>query len=104
MGKLKKTPVEPTELRNAKEFTKGNLMLASESNDNQMVRLAQNEINFGRFVALQEILDKIESVTENDILELAQSLLQRNKLALTILGPVSDKKSYEDLINNKADE
>ena len=99
MRKLKKTPVQPTELRNAKEFTKGNLMLASESNDNQMVRLAQNEINFGRFIPLQEILDKIESVPENDILELAENMFQRKKLALTMLGPISDKKVYEDLIN-----
>ncbi|MBW1836367.1 MAG: insulinase family protein [Deltaproteobacteria bacterium] len=98
MLKLKKKPVEPDELRHAKEFTKGGLLLASESVDNQMFRLAQNEIHLGYNIPLNEIVDKIESVTEEEILHLAEHLFQRNGLALTLLGPLTDKKSFEDII------
>ena len=98
MLKLKKKPVEPDELRHAKEFTKGGLLLASESVDNQMFRLAQNEIHLGYNIPLNEIVDKIESVTEEEILDLAEHLFQRNGLALTLLGPLTDKKSFEDII------
>lgn len=96
--KIKNTRVDSTELRYAKEFTKGNLMLASESNDNQMVRMAQNETHFGRFVPLEEVLKKVEDVSEDDILELAQSLFQNNRFALTVLGPVTDKHAFNDIL------
>ena len=96
--KLKEMRVGSNELIKAKEFTKGNLLLASESNDNQMVRLAQNETHFGRFIPLQEVVDKVEAVTADEILELAESLLQDNRFALTMLGPVSDKEAYNDIL------
>jgi predicted Zn-dependent peptidase len=98
MNKLKKKPVEPDELRHAKEFTKGGLLLASESVDNQMFRLAQNEIHLGYNIPLNEIVDKIESVTEEEILDLAEHLFQSDGFALTLLGPLKDKKSFEDII------
>ncbi len=98
MRKIKETRVSSTELHNAKEFTKGSLMLASESNDTQMVRLAQSEIHFGHYTPLQEVVDNIESVTKDEIIDLAKSLFQTKELALTILGPVTDKKSFENLL------
>ena len=99
LRKLKTTPVDPSELRGAKEFLKGNLLMASESVDNQMVRVAQNEIHFGRYVPLHEVLDHIESVTQENILELAQTLFQNNHLVLTMLGPAKDKGAYESILN-----
>ncbi len=95
---LKEMRVDPNELRNAKEFTKGGLMLASESNDNQMVRLAQTETHFGRYIPLEEIVNSIESVTEDQIIELAQSLFQKSRFALTMLGPVPDGKAFDEIL------
>ena len=95
---LKEMRVDSNELRNAKEFTKGNLMLASESNDNQMVRLAQTETHFGRYIPLKEIVNSIESVTEEQIIELAQSLFQKSRFALTMLGPVTDGKAFDEIL------
>ncbi len=96
--KLKEIRIGSDELTKAKEFTKGNLLLSSENNDNQMVRLAQNETHFGRFIPLQEVVDKVEAVTADEILELAESLFQDNRFALTMLGPVSDKDAYNDIL------
>jgi predicted Zn-dependent peptidase len=98
ISKLKKTRVDTDELRYAKEFTKGNLMIASENNDNQMVRMAQNETHFGRYIPLEEIINNIEAVTENDIIELAESLFQTNRFALTVLGPVTDKHVFDNIL------
>jgi predicted Zn-dependent peptidase len=100
IDRLKSSQVSPDELTKAKEFTKGNLLLASESNDNQMVRIAQNDTHFGRFIPLQEVLDKIEAVTADEILELAESLFQPNRFALTMLGPVDDKHAFEDILTH----
>jgi predicted Zn-dependent peptidase len=90
--------VTATELQGAVEYTKGSLLLASESNDNQMVRTAQNEIHFSRSIRLAEVMEKIESVTATEILELSNSLFEKNKMSLTLLGPVKDKKPFEDIL------
>jgi len=96
--KIKEMRVDASELHYAKEFTKGNLMLASESNDNQMVRMAQNETHFGRYVPLEEIINNIDAVTEDDILQLAEDLFQDNRFSVTILGPVDDKHLLDDIL------
>lgn len=98
MGKLKAFPVLPGELQDAKEFTKGNMLLASESTDNQMVRLAQGEINFGRYIPLEEVVDHIERVTAEEIQTLAATLFQDDKLVLTVLGPLSGVGPFQDAI------
>ncbi len=63
-----------------------------------MVRLAQNEINFGRQVPLQEVVDHVESASEDDIIDLAASLFREDQLALTTLGPITDEKPFEKLL------
>jgi len=86
--KLKTKRVKSSELKGAMEYTKGSLMLAAESVDNHMVRNAQNEMHFGRDIVLQEIIENIEAVTADDILELANELIDPDKMTYTLLGPV----------------
>ncbi len=90
MRRLKREPVDSAELDAAREYTKGNLLLAAESNDNQMVRLAQNEMHFGRHIPLEEVLERIDRVGAEDIRALAAELFADRRLALTALGPVPD--------------
>ena len=96
--KLKNDAVAAAELQGAKEYTKGSLLLASESNDNQMVRGAQNEIIFNRDIPLKEVIDKVESVTTTEMLDLAKDLFEKEKMVLTTLGPVQDKEPFEDIL------
>ena len=98
MTRLKNERVDSAELQGAIEYTKGSLLLASENNDNHMVRNAQNEIHFNRDIPLREIIEQIESVTVEDIFELAKSLFKKNKMVLTLLGSVGEKKPFEDLL------
>ncbi len=89
LREVHRTPISAEELHNAKEYTKGNLFLAAESVDNQMVRLAQNEIHFGHFIPLESVVKKIEAVTQEDIQSLAGSLFAPEQHCLTLLGPVA---------------
>ena len=102
MRKLRTRPVEPSELENAKNFTKGNLLLASESVDNQMVRLAQNEINFGRHISMQEVVDSIDAVGIRQIMELAADLLQDDQIALTCLGPITEDAPFKQVLSRQS--
>lgn len=96
MDALRQTPVSEEELHDAKEYTKGNLFLASESTDNQMVRLAQNEIHFGHYIPLQEVIDRVEEVTSEQIRDLACDLFQPRQISLTLLGPIDHKEQLDD--------
>ncbi|MCX5881257.1 MAG: pitrilysin family protein [Deltaproteobacteria bacterium] len=95
---LKVSPVTEDELQHAKEFTKGNLLMASESNENQMARLAQGEFHFGRYTQLKEILDEIDRVTPSDIQLLAEEIFQKNQMTLTLHGPVPEASQFEQLM------
>ena len=88
MRQLKRKPVSSGELSDAKEFTKGNLCLATESVDNQMVRLAQNEIHYNDYITVQSVIDRIEAVEVEEIQELANELFKPEQASLTLLGPV----------------
>jgi predicted Zn-dependent peptidase len=95
---LKKQPVDETELLGAKEYIKGNLLLAAEVSENQMVRLAQNEMHFGRNIPLREVVENIDAVTTAGIQDLADMLLKNNQISMTILGPIPENETYEDLL------
>lgn len=98
ISRIKEHAIDSDELKDAIEYSKGCLLLASESTDNQMFRQAQNEIHFGRFVPLDEVLGEVESVKEEDILSLARNLFDSSNLAITVLGPVSGEKQFKDLL------
>ncbi len=89
--RLKRDPVSDSVLADAKAFTKGNLLMAEESPDNQMVRLAQNEYYFGRAIPIASVIDDIDAVTATDLLCLAKDLWNDGNAALTILGPGVDR-------------
>lgn len=88
LARLKHTPVSASELADAKSCTKGNLLLAAESVDNLMVRLAQNEMFFGREIAYEETIAEIDRTSASAIQELAAELFNADAMSLAILGPV----------------
>jgi predicted Zn-dependent peptidase len=101
LRKLTRRPVESAELKGAIEYTKGSLLLASESVDNQMVRIAQNEIHFQTDISLETVIQRIESVSPEDLLRLAKDLVRPDRMVLTLLGPVAtDPAAFADCLNS----
>jgi predicted Zn-dependent peptidase len=89
--------VKDVELKNAKEYLKGNVYLSSESSENTMFRLVQNELYFNRFVPIEEIIGNIEKVAVKDVIELSQRLLAEKNLSATVLGPFDDIQSIKSM-------
>jgi predicted Zn-dependent peptidase len=98
MNAICRTPITAAELQDAKEFTKGNLILATESVDNQMVRLAQNEIHFNEYIPLESVIEHIEAVTAEEIQELARTLFISEQSGVTLLGQVDDKTDFKSIV------
>jgi predicted Zn-dependent peptidase len=83
---LKEEPVSVEELRRAKDHLKGSLMLSLESTSSRMSNLARQEMYFGRFFSLDELVDSIESVEASHVQRISQTFFDPKQIALTILG------------------
>src|SRR5207253_74516 len=87
-----KHPVTPDELRRAKDQLKGSLMLSLESSTSRMSNLARQEMYFDRFYTLDELIEKIESVTAEELQGLANNFFQTDSIAVTVLGNLNGLK------------
>jgi len=87
---LQDIPVSDKELANAKDFVKSGLFLSMENMEAIMTRIARNEMNFGKYIPLEEVLDSIDRVTGEDILRLGSKVFGRQELTLAGLGPIKN--------------
>jgi predicted Zn-dependent peptidase len=78
--------VPDEELRRGKDHLKGSLMLSLESTSSRMSNLARQEMYFGRFFTLNELVESIEAVTAADVQRIAQTFFDPKQIALTVLG------------------
>src|SRR6266478_964468 len=90
--KLKSDAVSGEELRRAKDQLKGSLMLSLESSTARMSNLARQEMYFDRFYTLDELIEKIESVTAEELQGLANEFFQTDSIAVTVLGNLNGLK------------
>ncbi|HKM99621.1 MAG TPA: pitrilysin family protein [Candidatus Binataceae bacterium] len=90
--KVAREGITPEELARAKSQIKGNMLLGLEGTESRMNRLARNEIYFGREVQLEELARGIDSVTNDQIVELASSWFQPKKMAMALLGDLKGRK------------
>ncbi len=94
---LARQPIPEPELKSAKEYIKGNMYINAESNDSRMNRLAKNEFLFGRYVAFEEIEEKINRVTSEDIQKWFCGIYSADKMATMLYGPVEmESQRLED--------
>jgi predicted Zn-dependent peptidase len=95
LKKMKAETVSEEELRAAKEYLRGSIYLHAEDCDHRMMRLAKNEIHFGHYIPLEEIVSGLLQVTAAQIQDLAQELLQPENWALALLGPVEGEMGVD---------
>jgi predicted Zn-dependent peptidase len=96
---LKQDGASAEELRRAKDHLKGSLMLSLESTSSRMSNLARQEMYFGRFFTLDELVESIEQVCAADVQRIAQAFFDPKQIALTILGNLDGFKiGREDLV------
>ncbi|MDF2815692.1 MAG: insulinase family protein [Paenibacillus sp.] len=73
------------ELKKGKEQLKGSFILSLESTSSRMNRLGKNELMLGKHYTMDEILDRIDAVTHED-LRLLTSTLFSQPFSLSMVG------------------
>src|SRR5207245_10198166 len=90
--KLRSDASRGEELRRAKDQMKGSLMLSLEPSTARMSNLARQEMYSDRFYTLDELIEKIESVTAEELQGLANEFFQTDSIAVTVLGNLNGLK------------
>ncbi len=96
---LKANAVPAEELRRAKEHLKGSLMLSLESTNSRMTNLARQQIFFGRFFSMDEMIASIEEVSAGQVQALANESFVNDQLSLTVLGKVDGLSLDRSIFN-----
>lgn len=86
LRRVVREPVTNEELKLAKEQAISTILLSLESSSARAGALARQEIVHGRRIAPDEIIKRIEAVTQEDTLRLAQEHFTTPSLALGALG------------------
>lgn len=86
--KLLAEPVGSEELENVKEFVKAGLYLSADNMEAIMMRIARNELTFGRYISLDEVVSEIDRVDPSQVGRLAGRLFQDRDLTMAALGPL----------------
>jgi predicted Zn-dependent peptidase len=89
---LKETLLTPEELHRAKEQVKGNILLGLESSGARMSNLARQEMYFKHFFSVEEVLERLDAVTADQVQAMAQKLFISERIAVTLLGRLDGLK------------
>jgi predicted Zn-dependent peptidase len=92
LRRLKEETVSEAELKRAKDQLKSNMVIGLESSGSRMSNLARQQMYFGRFFGVDEIIEEIEAVSSADVQKLAQQLFRPEAIALTLLGNLGSMK------------
>ena len=96
LARLRAEPGTAEELARAKENLKGRVLLALESTGARMSRLGSELLAGAPLLGLDEVVEKIDSVTLADLEELIVELWDSRRLSVVGIGP--DEKRFEQAL------
>jgi predicted Zn-dependent peptidase len=85
--RLSSEKVKLTELDSNRAQIKSQLIFSLEGMVNQMYRSARNEILYGRFLPVSELVDQIDVVGVDDIVRCADTYFNPDSLLVAVHGP-----------------
>ncbi|MDD5738551.1 MAG: pitrilysin family protein [Candidatus Pacebacteria bacterium] len=95
---LAQKTITEQELKKAKDYLKGNLVLSLESSDALASFYAGQELLTNRILTLQEECAKIDKVKASEVKALAKEIFQKQSLSLAVIGPHKNEESLKKLM------
>ena len=74
-------------------------MLSLESSTSRMSNLARQDMYFDRFYGMDEVIEKIEAVTPEDLQAMANDFFQTESIAVPVLGNLDKLKISRDQLS-----
>ena len=100
LKKIKNSPPGVAELKRAKEFYSGQMLMALEDTSDHMTWVGEQVMMRDKIMKKEDVLKKINAVTTKDISRVAARFFKAEKLNLTAIGPVedSDRKQIDKIL------
>ncbi|HSK92591.1 MAG TPA: pitrilysin family protein [Candidatus Angelobacter sp.] len=90
--------VAPAELDRARAYTRGRLELRMEDSGAVAGWLGTGETLLPRILAVEEVIERLEAVTVDQLLEVAGRILAPGRARLALLGPFGSRSRFERLL------
>ncbi|MCL5735375.1 MAG: insulinase family protein [Actinobacteria bacterium] len=94
--RITKERVPDDELQRAKEHLKGRMILGLESTSSRMTRLGKGVITDTEILSLDELAERVDSVTSEQVLELAGEMYNPERLSVVGIG--ADESAFTDVV------
>ncbi|MCF8453994.1 MAG: insulinase family protein [Pedobacter sp.] len=87
LRKLREQKLGPVQLRQAKDKFIGQIALGEENRMGLLISMSKSLLDYGRVDSLEEIFAKINSVTDSQVLEIANEMFDPKELSSMIFNP-----------------
>ncbi|MBK9293331.1 MAG: insulinase family protein [Oligoflexia bacterium] len=99
--KVKSQKITKSHLDLFKNQVAGGILLGSDDMENRMNSLGVNEMTFGDYIPIEKVVDGINTVTANEIGEIAEKLLDYKKMAVLVMGKVNPRQVKKIIENQR---
>ena len=99
LNEIKKEPVLKGELERAKEFYKGQLLFTMEDTMSLMLWLGEKIASGEEALDVKDIIERIESVSQSDIMRTAGDIFKDENMNLAVIGPVKDGNRLKGVLH-----
>ena len=99
-ARIRARGVPPAELLKAKENLKGRLLLKLESSDEVAQFVAGQEVLTNRILSVDEVFQRLEAVTPQDIRRVARTYLTPRSLRVAAIAPKGTASEFKKLLTH----
>lgn len=98
---LQKNGITKKELDFAKDYIRGSMALSLESSDEVASFFGEQTLFYKEILQPEDILKKVERLSQNDIIKVAKEVLQSDRANLAVVGPYNknQKAGYQKLLS-----
>jgi predicted Zn-dependent peptidase len=95
LDRIATDPVDPSELDRARAYTRGRLELRMEDSGAVAGWLGTGETLLPRILSVEEVIERLEAVSIEELLAVAQRHLAPSNARLAVLGPFRSRRPFE---------
>ena len=95
LSRVRKTLASQAELKRAKDYYAGQLMMGLEDSMDHMLWMGEQAIAVGRIARPEALLEHLKRVTVADIRLVARKLFTTERMRVAVIGPLSQADSTE---------
>jgi len=100
LRKLLEEPVGGDEMARVRDYTVGNFRLSLEAPMALGQRAGDLLLTMGEIEPIESVVEKLQAITADDVLRVAQRIVQAGKVVLAVVGPDVESEDLGELVSD----